>query len=243
MPRRDDIHKIMLIGSGPIVIGQACEFDYSGTQACKALREEGYEVVLVNSNPATIMTDPDLADATYVEPITAEWVERVIEKERPDALLPTMGGQTGLNTAMDLYERGLIGVPGTVGFVSKWVLVSAAIEAPPDELARLRDNETGDGMVAEHDNRIIGFMIYELHKTRLHILNFSVHDDFRRSGVDVDGGGAGAGSGGLPPSPRGGGHIDGAAALRDDAEHHGKPQSRAAMFTAPGFVYTVKSLE
>ncbi len=95
VPRRDDIKKILLIGSGPIVIGQACEFDYSGTQACKALREEGYEVVLVNSNPATIMTDPGLADATYIEPLTWQIVEKVIEKERPDALLPTLGGQTG----------------------------------------------------------------------------------------------------------------------------------------------------
>ena len=96
MPRRDDLHKILLLGSGPIVIGQACEFDYSGTQACIALREEGYEVVLVNSNPATIMTDPETADRTYIEPLTPELVEKVIAKERPDALLPTMGGQTAL---------------------------------------------------------------------------------------------------------------------------------------------------
>ncbi|MFO1019995.1 MAG: carbamoyl-phosphate synthase large subunit [Planctomycetales bacterium] len=108
MPRRDDIHKILIIGSGPIVIGQACEFDYSGTQACKALREEGYEVVLVNSNPATIMTDPGTADRTYIEPITWEYVQRIIERERPDALLPTLGGQTGLNTAMDLARRGIL---------------------------------------------------------------------------------------------------------------------------------------
>ncbi len=102
MPRRDDLHKILLIGSGPIVIGQACEFDYSGTQACKALREENYEVVLVNSNPATIMTDPNTAERTYIEPLTWEIVAKVIERERPDALLPTLGGQTGLNVAMDL---------------------------------------------------------------------------------------------------------------------------------------------
>ncbi len=108
MPRRDDIHKILIIGSGPIVIGQACEFDYSGTQACKALRDEGYEVVLVNSNPATIMTDPDTADRTYVEPITWQYVQKIIERERPDALLPTLGGQTGLNTAMDLARRGIL---------------------------------------------------------------------------------------------------------------------------------------
>src|SRR5579871_2945964 len=108
MPRRNDIKKILIIGSGPIVIGQACEFDYSGTQACKALREEGYEVVLVNYNPATIMTDPGTADRTYIEPITWEYVQKVIETERPDALLPTLGGQTGLNVAMDLARRGIL---------------------------------------------------------------------------------------------------------------------------------------
>src|SRR5205809_5384385 len=108
MPRRTDLRKILLIGSGPIVIGQACEFDYSGTQACKALREEGYKVVLVNSNPATIMTDPETADRTYIEPITWQMVERVIERERPDALLPTLGGQTALNTAMDLHRHGTL---------------------------------------------------------------------------------------------------------------------------------------
>ena len=113
MPKRTDIESILIIGSGPIVIGQACEFDYSGTQACRVLREEGYRVILVNSNPATIMTDPDFADATYIEPITWEVVARIIERERPDAVLPTMGGQTGLNTAMALFERGIIGVPGT----------------------------------------------------------------------------------------------------------------------------------
>jgi carbamoyl-phosphate synthase large subunit len=108
MPKRTDIHRILIIGSGPIVIGQGCEFDYSGTQACKALREEGYQVVLVNSNPATIMTDPDTADRTYIEPITWEFVEKIIAKERPDALLPTLGGQTGLNTAMDLWKHGVL---------------------------------------------------------------------------------------------------------------------------------------
>ena len=108
MPKRTDIRSILMIGSGPIVIGQACEFDYSGTQACKALREEGYRVVLINSNPATIMTDPEMADRTYVEPITVEVVEKVIERERPDALLPTMGGQTALNTTMALVKRGVL---------------------------------------------------------------------------------------------------------------------------------------
>jgi len=108
VPRRDDLKKILLIGSGPIIIGQACEFDYSGTQACKALREEGYEVVLVNSNPATIMTDPEMADRTYIEPLTWEIVAKVIEAERPDAILPTLGGQTGLNLAMDLVRHGIL---------------------------------------------------------------------------------------------------------------------------------------
>ena len=108
MPKRTDIHRILIIGSGPIVIGQACEFDYSGTQACKALREEGFEVILVNSNPATIMTDPETADKTYIEPITPEVVQKIIEREKPDALLPTMGGQTGLNTAMELAESGVL---------------------------------------------------------------------------------------------------------------------------------------
>jgi carbamoyl-phosphate synthase large subunit len=108
MPRRDDLEKILLIGSGPIVIGQACEFDYSGVQACKALREEGYQVVLVNSNPATIMTDPDMADRTYIEPVTPEMVEKIIERERPNAILPTLGGQTGLNTAIAVHDKGVL---------------------------------------------------------------------------------------------------------------------------------------
>ena len=108
MPKRTDIKRILVIGSGPIVIGQACEFDYSGAQACKVLKEDGFEVILVNSNPATIMTDPGLADRTYVEPITAEFIERVIKKERPDALLPTLGGQTGLNAAVELAKDGTL---------------------------------------------------------------------------------------------------------------------------------------
>ncbi len=108
MPKRTDLRKILLIGSGPIVIGQACEFDYSGTQACKALREEGFEVVLVNSNPATIMTDPEMADRTYIEPLTPEVVAKIIARERPQALLPTLGGQTGLNLAVALAEDGTL---------------------------------------------------------------------------------------------------------------------------------------
>src|SRR5712672_3603279 len=108
MGKRTDIASILIIGAGPIVIGQACEFDYSGTQAVKALKAEGYRIVLVNSNPATIMTDPELADATYVEPITWEIVAQIIEKERPDALLPTMGGQTALNCALSLRKNGIL---------------------------------------------------------------------------------------------------------------------------------------
>src|SRR5262247_1697514 len=108
MPKRTDLKRILVIGSGPIVIGQACEFDYSGTQACKALRSEGLEVILVNSNPATIMTDPEMADRTYVEPLTPDLVAAIIEKERPDAVLPTVGGQTALNLAVALAERGVL---------------------------------------------------------------------------------------------------------------------------------------
>ncbi len=130
MPRRTDIHKILLIGSGPIIIGQACEFDYSGTQACKALREEGFEVVLVNSNPATIMTDPEMADRTYIEPLTWQMVAKVIEVERPDAILPTLGGQTGLNLAMDLHHHGVLEKFGV-----------EMIAAKPDVIAKAEDRQ------------------------------------------------------------------------------------------------------
>ena len=108
MPKRTDIHKVLVIGSGPIVIGQAAEFDYSGTQACLALREEGYEVVLINSNPATIMTDTDIADKVYMEPLNLEYVARIIRHERPDAILPSLGGQTGLNLAVQLAKKGVL---------------------------------------------------------------------------------------------------------------------------------------
>src|SRR3981081_180405 len=108
MPKRTDIKKIMIIGSGPMVIGKACEFDYSGAQACKALRSEGYEVVLVNSNPATIMTDPEIAQRTYIEPLTKEYLEEIISREKPNALLPTVGGQTALNLAVELSESGIL---------------------------------------------------------------------------------------------------------------------------------------
>ena len=108
MPKRTDLETILIIGSGPIIIGQACEFDYSGTQACKALREEGYRVILANSNPATIMTDPEFADVTYIEPLNVQALEKIIEKEKPDALLPTLGGQTGLNLSLDLAKAGIL---------------------------------------------------------------------------------------------------------------------------------------
>ena len=108
MPEDKNINRVLVIGSGPIIIGQACEFDYSGTQACKALKEEGYEVVLVNSNPATIMTDPGMADRTYIEPLTLSNVEKIIAKERPDALLPNLGGQTGLNLSSELSKSGIL---------------------------------------------------------------------------------------------------------------------------------------
>ena len=137
MPKRTDIHSILIIGAGPIIIGQACEFDYSGAQACKALREEGYRVVLVNSNPATIMTDPDMADATYVEPITPEVVERIIAKEKPDALLPTMGGQTALNTAMALAKSGALERHGVE-------LIGASAEAIIKAEDRLKFREAMD---------------------------------------------------------------------------------------------------
>ena len=108
MAKRTDINSILIIGAGPIIIGQACEFDYSGTQAAKALKEEGYRIILVNSNPATIMTDPDIADSTYIEPISVEYITEIIKKEKPDAILPTVGGQTALNQAIELYEKGIL---------------------------------------------------------------------------------------------------------------------------------------
>ena len=108
MPKRTDINKVLIIGSGPIIIGQACEFDYSGTQACKALRKLGYEIVLVNSNPATIMTDPEIADVTYIEPLNVRRLEQIIAKERPDALLPNLGGQSGLNLCAELATEGVL---------------------------------------------------------------------------------------------------------------------------------------
>ncbi|MFE6871141.1 carbamoyl phosphate synthase large subunit, partial [Kitasatospora sp. NPDC057692] len=143
MPKRTDIKSVLVIGSGPIVIGQAAEFDYSGTQACRVLKAEGLRVVLVNSNPATIMTDPEIADATYVEPITPEFVEKIIAKERPDALLPTLGGQTALNTAISLHAAGTLEKYGVE-------LIGADVEA----INKGEDRELFKGVVEAVNARI-----------------------------------------------------------------------------------------
>src|SRR4051812_42641809 len=154
MPKRTDIKSILIIGAGPIVIGQACEFDYSGTQACKALKEEGYRIVLVNSNPATVMTDPDLSDATYIEPITPEIVAKIIEKERPDALLPTMGGQTALNTALALHKDGTLDRLGVQ-------LIGANAEAIEKAEDRLKFREAMDRIGLESPRSAIAHSLEE----------------------------------------------------------------------------------
>src|SRR5881296_3190714 len=140
MPKRTDIHSVLIIGAGPIIIGQACEFDYSGTQACKALREEGYRVVLINSNPATIMTDPEFADRTYIEPVTPEFVELILERESPDAILPTMGGQTALNVAtaraIAIADAGQLSPEATRGMPSADIWRSSAMA-----MARAEDRQ------------------------------------------------------------------------------------------------------
>ncbi|MCH7487186.1 MAG: carbamoyl phosphate synthase large subunit, partial [Proteobacteria bacterium] len=152
MPRRTDISSILIIGAGPIVIGQACEFDYSGVQACKALKSEGYRVILVNSNPATIMTDPGMADATYIEPITRPMLERIIERERPDALLPTMGGQTGLNAAMDLHDSGILEKYGV-----EMIGATAAVIAKAEDRLQFRDAMERIGLECP-ESRLVGSM-------------------------------------------------------------------------------------
>ena len=148
MPQRTDIDTVLVIGSGPIVIGQACEFDYSGTQACKSLKALGYRVVLVNSNPATIMTDPDVADATYVEPLTAGFVEQVILRERPQAILPTVGGQTGLNLAMELHDQGFLERNGV-----RWVMFEGA--------ERLACSPVEAGLSLAFENRVVRVYRYK----------------------------------------------------------------------------------
>ena len=145
MPRRTDIKTVLLIGSGPIVIGHACEFDYSGTQACKSLKEEGYRVVLINSNPATIMTDPGLADETYIEPITLKTLEAVIKQEKPDAILPTMGGQTALKMAIELHEHGVL---KSCGVELIGASIDAINKAENRELFREEMSKIGIGMAS-----------------------------------------------------------------------------------------------
>jgi len=151
MPRRTDISSILIIGAGPIVIGQAAEFDYSGSQAVKALKAEGYRVIVVNSNPATIMTDPELADATYIEPITPEIVERIIEVEKPDALLPTMGGQTALNTALTLNKNGVLQKHGVKLIGATAHYVTADLDEGPiieQDVARVDHTDTVEDLTA-----------------------------------------------------------------------------------------------
>src|ERR671920_33245 len=166
MPRRTDIRKILIIGSGPIVIGQAAEFDYSGTQACKVLREEGYEVVLVNSNPATIMTDPEFADATYVEPLLPGPVRQVIERERPDALLPTLGGQTALNLAKALYEDGTLEEFGVELIGANYGAIARTREEVDEIVARgLAASPIGQVLI---DESVLGWGEFELEVMRDH---------------------------------------------------------------------------
>ena len=156
MPRRTDLHRILVIGSGPIVIGQAAEFDYSGTQATKALREEGYEVILVNSNPATIMTDPEVADRTYVEPVTPGFVESIIAIEKPDALLPTMGGQTALNVAMALSKKGVLEKYGVelIGANARAIAIAEDRQLFNDAMGRIGLNVAVGGTVTTFDEAL-----------------------------------------------------------------------------------------
>jgi len=156
VPRRDDLESILILGSGPIIIGQACEFDYSGTQAVRALKEEGYRVILVNSNPATIMTDPDLADRTYIEPLTPEWVEYVIEEEKPDAILPTMGGQTALNIAMDLHESGVLEKHGVelIGAKPESIEMAEDREEFAEAMARIGLDVTTGGFARSYEEAL-----------------------------------------------------------------------------------------
>src|SRR5512139_2977765 len=154
MPRRNDINKVMIIGSGPIVIGQACEFDYSGTQACKALRELGYKIVLVNSNPATIMTDPGMADVTYIEPLNLQRMKEIVEKKRPDAILPNLGGQTGLNLTSELARSGILDQYGVK-------IIGVDIDAIERGEDRLAFKETMRGLGIEMPNSKIALNVEE----------------------------------------------------------------------------------
>ena len=181
MPRRDDIHSVLIIGAGPIIIGQACEFDYSGTQACKALREEGYRVVLVNSNPATIMTDPEFADVTYIEPLTIEMVTKIIEKERPDALLPTLGGQTALNLALDLDAAGILDKYGV-----------EMIGAKPDAIKKGEDRLLfKKAMIKIGLNVAKSRVVYSLEEARVAAENIGAFPLIIRPGFTMGGAGGG----------------------------------------------------
>src|SRR3546814_15098406 len=143
MPKRTDIKSILIMGAGPIVIGQACEFDYSGAQACKALKAEGYRTILVNSNPATIMTDPETADVTYIEPVTWKAIEKIIEREKPDAVLPTMGGQTALNCALDLAHHGVLDKYEVELIGANDQAIAQAEDSPKDQQARSAERRAG----------------------------------------------------------------------------------------------------
>lgn len=192
MGKRNDIHKVLIIGSGPIIIGQACEFDYSGTQACKALKQLGYEIVLVNSNPATIMTDPTTADVTYIEPLNVERLEQIIEKERPDALLPNLGGQSGLNLCSELAQAGVldkynvkvIGVQvdaiekGEDRIAFKETMNSLGIEMARSEVAY----SVEDGLRIADE---LSFDPYRC-RNRSRALCFNVHPVFPRSHIELD---------------------------------------------------------
>ena len=164
MPRRTDLSRILVIGSGPIVIGQACEFDYSGTQAVKALRAEGLEVILVNSNPATIMTDPELADRTYVEPLTVEVVERIIAKEKPDAILPTVGGQTALNLAVALHDAGVLELAVPIRDAAGAIIAALSVSSATRDG---RDGRDGAHLGRELADRL-GGMALEVPVGRVH---------------------------------------------------------------------------
>src|SRR5215212_5870037 len=156
MPRRTDLHRILVIGSGPIIIGQAAEFDYSGTQAAKALKEEGYEVILVNSNPATIMTDPEFADRTYIEPVTPAFVELIIEREKPDAILPTMGGQTALNVAMALAQSGVLEKHGVelIGATAKAIAMAEDRKLFAEAMNRINLRVAAGGIAENFDEAL-----------------------------------------------------------------------------------------
>ena len=173
MAQRTDIHKILIIGSGPIVIGQACEFDYSGTQACKALRSLGYEIVLVNSNPATIMTDPEMADITYIEPLNVRRMEQIIAKERPDALLPNLGGQSGLNLCSELYKEGILDKYGVK-------VIGVQVDAIERGEDRIEFKETMNSLGIEMARSEVAYSVEEA----LGIADFDVTKEFHLEDID-----------------------------------------------------------